>query len=653
MHFKESYRRDIDGLRAVAVVAVILNHFYQGVLPSGFLGVDIFFVISGYVITQSLVSQQYSSWSEYLLGFYTKRIRRLLPALFFCVFITLLVLLFLSASVRKEIFNTGATSLLGLSNVYLYYIASDYFSVDATLNPFTHTWSLGVEEQFYFVYPFLLAWCGLVFSRKRNGNPRALLLLAALSLISFSLYFFSYHLDPVASFYLMPMRFWELCLGGLVFLFGDKFGFLKKSYWSALCFFSIMCVLFFPAELRLYTTVVCAVCTAGLIVSAPDKDFFGQVLSSRLFVYIGTLSYSLYLWHWVVLVLGRYALGDSNSALLFLLFLSFFLSLVSYHCVERPLRYASFWQGMGRPFVVSSILVLPFIYLLVWKIPDIDTSKYSLMSLLGIEKSPSWAGKISCHGKNSIETGGGGGVNCLKPDRTQNKPNVIFLLGDSHAAQLTFMLDLAAQELPFSVKFANKESDEDFPKGSVLGVTKNANLEYVLKHSKAGDLIVLSMHRGRLNKSRDSHLDLLHLVDSNKLSKNLDSVMSPYIKKFSELGIKVVLVRDTPLMKNVADSEACNMQLRLWGKSMCSVSREQDLHTRTRLDRIYDRWLLDSKVYDWDPSALMYSAKGDVDVVDEHGQYIMMDAHHITRYQSLKLAMPFRVFLINEVLSND
>ena len=185
-----NYRGDVDGLRAVAVVAVILNHFYAGFMPSGFLGVDVFFVISGYVITQSLVSMKSGGWVEYLADFYAKRIRRLLPALIFCVAVTVLLFMFLTLDPQREIFVTGGLSLLGLSNLYLLKIASNYFSIDAHLNPFTHTWSLGVEEQFYFIYPALIAFCGLTLVKADRAWSRTFKVLAGFSLISFVLYCF-------------------------------------------------------------------------------------------------------------------------------------------------------------------------------------------------------------------------------------------------------------------------------------------------------------------------------------------------------------------------------------------------------------------------------------------------------------------------------
>ena len=145
---KSNYRPEIDGLRAFAVIAVIINHFNKEILPSGYLGVDIFFVISGYVITSSLAVRKSKSFSEFISGFYLRRIKRLIPALVVFILITS-ILICLFNSDPKFSLRTGISSLFGLSNLYLLRQSTDYFAKATELNVFTHTWSLAVEEQFY------------------------------------------------------------------------------------------------------------------------------------------------------------------------------------------------------------------------------------------------------------------------------------------------------------------------------------------------------------------------------------------------------------------------------------------------------------------------------------------------------------------------
>ncbi len=144
----DEYRFDIDGLRAVAVLAVIVNHFSSSILPAGNLGVDLFFVISGYVITASLSRAKSTSLKGFLASFYAKRAKRLLPALVACVIPSAILICLFNPWPQGDI-KTGITALVGLSNIWLYLQNTNYFGQSAALNVFTQTWSLGVEEQFY------------------------------------------------------------------------------------------------------------------------------------------------------------------------------------------------------------------------------------------------------------------------------------------------------------------------------------------------------------------------------------------------------------------------------------------------------------------------------------------------------------------------
>jgi peptidoglycan/LPS O-acetylase OafA/YrhL len=159
-----TYRPDIDGLRAVAVFAVIANHFNHQILPSGYLGVDIFFVISGYVITSSLLQRPGQSFAENLGNFYARRVKRIIPAMLMFI-ATMAVLICLFNPSPHESLQTGLAAIFGVSNLYLRERATDYFAPSTQLNVFTHTWSLGVEEQFYLVFPLISG------SASTNADP--------------------------------------------------------------------------------------------------------------------------------------------------------------------------------------------------------------------------------------------------------------------------------------------------------------------------------------------------------------------------------------------------------------------------------------------------------------------------------------------------
>jgi peptidoglycan/LPS O-acetylase OafA/YrhL len=165
------YRPEIDGLRALAVIAVIINHFNRELLPGGHLGVDIFFVISGYVITASLGRQSSATISEFITSFYARRVKRLLPALLVSGLASALLICLINPKPDLDI-KTGICSLFGAANLWLYGQSTNYFDKPAELNIFTQTWSLGVEEQFYFIFP-LLVWIsgGIILYRDAKSHP--------------------------------------------------------------------------------------------------------------------------------------------------------------------------------------------------------------------------------------------------------------------------------------------------------------------------------------------------------------------------------------------------------------------------------------------------------------------------------------------------
>ena len=179
------YRPEIDGLRALAVLAVIANHFERTLLPSGYLGVDIFFVISGYVITASLARDREETLGAFLIAFYARRVKRLLPALCACVLLTGLAISLVSPSPAASL-RTGLAALFGVSNLYLLREDLDYFGQAASLNAFTHTWSLGVEEQFYLGFPVALWLTG--FGRSAGGSRAFILGAGLVSLASLGLF---------------------------------------------------------------------------------------------------------------------------------------------------------------------------------------------------------------------------------------------------------------------------------------------------------------------------------------------------------------------------------------------------------------------------------------------------------------------------------
>jgi peptidoglycan/LPS O-acetylase OafA/YrhL len=362
----KAYRPEIDGLRAFSVVAVLINHLDPSWLPGGFLGVDIFFVISGYVVTSSLLVRQAASRWSFLIEFYGRRFRRLLPALIVNVVVASVVFAMVVSpmeDLHAATLRTGIAALFGVSNLYLLRQGSNYFATDNHYNVFLHTWSLGIEEQFYLVWPALLLLCGLGVAGASRRSLR-LLKLACCGLLVLSLTLFvmlHWRGQPDRAFYLTPARFWELSAGSLAYLFHRGSGTARdlgkrlpieavRGPLSLVMLASMTGLLFVPESWSLLSTIIITILSASLLVLAQPKSFTGRLLCLPLSVSIGLLSYSLYLWHWPVIVLFRWTVGVELRTIPAILLITALLTFFSYR-LETRFRFAK--QGG------ASILLYP------------------------------------------------------------------------------------------------------------------------------------------------------------------------------------------------------------------------------------------------------------------------------------------------------
>jgi peptidoglycan/LPS O-acetylase OafA/YrhL len=344
-----TYRPEIDGLRAFAVLAVIGHHFSDRGLPSGYLGVDIFLVISGFVITASLAGRSAASAGRFLADFYARRLKRLLPALLVCVAVTsLLICLFNPAPIVS--LETAQQALWGQSNHYLLRRTVDYFTISAKLNAFTHTWSLSVETQFYLVFPLLLWLTG--FAQHQPGSERRLgrlmLLLAAVSLAAFV--YCSITNRQAWSYFLMPLRFWELAAGCLLFLTRRSCpAWLRPEF----CLGGIGLLLFMPLTWIAPTTIAGVGLTLLLLFSLRSGTPTYHWLTRPWMTGLGRISYSLYLWHWAVLVISRWTIGIHWWSVPLQLGLMLGLAILSYRYVEAPCRHAPWLKAIGVTIALS------------------------------------------------------------------------------------------------------------------------------------------------------------------------------------------------------------------------------------------------------------------------------------------------------------
>lgn len=335
------YSAEIDGLRAIAVLSVLLYHFDFTIFSGGFVGVDIFFVISGYLITRLILDEIQVSSSFRFKRFYLRRIRRLFPALFATLIATFgaATVLFSPEDLAK-LSGSLVYALLSASNVF-FWMQAGYFDSAAAMKPLLHTWSLSVEEQFYLIWPALL----VLSSRVSKHFILSLIVLAGLVSLTASELTLTH--SASAAFYWMPLRIFEFATGALLYWTqkyrkpdnaGSELLALCGIGLIAYCIFSFDEASSFPGALALLPCVG----TACLIQAGPTR-ILGRILCSRPLVAVGLISYSLYLVHWPLVVFLKYSYGSelSLSQKGLLLAASFTCATLLYKLIERPLRHAN------------------------------------------------------------------------------------------------------------------------------------------------------------------------------------------------------------------------------------------------------------------------------------------------------------------------
>lgn len=443
------YRADIDGLRAIAVIPVLLYHVGVPGFSGGFVGVDIFFVISGYLIC-GMIDADIRNGSFSLANFYERRILRILPALFVMFLVTsVLAAIYCLPVELVDYARSLASAVASISNVYFAQTAG-YFDAPAETKPLLHTWSLGVEEQFYFAAPLLML---LVhrFLPKRAG-----LLFAIIAVVSFAGALAMSARNPTFAFYLAPFRAWELALGALLsveFLPVPESAFWRNAGGAAGLILLLGVIAFgSPAVPLLAMTGLAAVGTVLVIASSERAiSVAGRLLSLRPLVFVGLISYSLYLWHWPLTVFQRtdavFFTESSASAKLTLIVLSIGIAYLSWKLVETPFRTLA--KGASKTAIfgatsatMASTVGLCGIVILLSGAPFRFPKRIvEIGSFLAYDSSAAFrTGRCFLSAsRQQLDT-----ETCLKPDPA--RPNYL-LVGDSHAAHLWSGLSLAMPEI--------------------------------------------------------------------------------------------------------------------------------------------------------------------------------------------------------------
>lgn len=597
---QSSYRPEIDGIRAFAVTAVIINHFNKEILPSGYLGVDIFFVISGFVITSSLASRPSKNFRDFLAGFYTRRIKRLVPVLVLFVLVTSILICLFNPTPDASL-KTGIASLFGLSNLYLLRQSTDYFAASTELNVFTHTWSLGVEEQFYFLFPFLVWFTG--FGRLATQGSRNLFwVMGVLSVTSLIAFIYSYKTNQPAAYFLMPTRLWEMGAGCLLFLslkhFNRFFRTLDKVP-PLIVTGAVVAVLFVPLQFAVQATFAIVVLTAVLITCLRSGTAVYNLFTHPRVVYIGLISYSLYLWHWGVLSLSRWTIGIHWWSILLQLALMLLLSIASYRYVETPLRRSDWsvarWKSIGYGLGASAISAVLLFSLT--KIPNLYTGQspslvavgvHSLTNMYSLKQVNSlWRGD-KCLLSNNSQVG----KKILVEDCTlgsfSNAKKRVVVLGNSFSTAFTQAFDDLVVLDGYSVTITSSWGASPVKEIPNNTTWDKANYYYwesvvpsLLNRLRPGDWVFLINDMAEFSpKYRTS--------ETNEMLKQLESGLDALSGQLSARGIQLAILHGLPFAREAHCQPviAAKQWFHIFGGPCQLPSRRESLLRRDNLNKV-------------------------------------------------------------------
>ena len=450
---RDYFRRDIQGLRGIAVLLVVIYHSGVG-LPGGFVGVDVFFVISGFVISQLLLRELRQTGTVQLRDFYVRRARRLLPALALVTIVTLAFsILFLSPfGDQQEVVRTSQATTLFLANAYLF-LENTYFSLAS--NPFRHMWSLAIEEQFYLLLPaaLMIGWK----LTKRFGEKRQLVVLGAgvmvVSLVSFAVgvaLSFGYRLTPLPerfAFFGLPSRIWEFGVGVLLAIAPLQSRIIKK-YSVAIFLVSSIAIIWSALRLESFTpfpgyvALAPVLGTGGLIVVGQNSARISKILAWRPLATLGDLSYGWYLWHWPFTVYCL-TIWPSNSGLALVAgFASLIPTVISYRWLEQPIRRNNQISGSRAIRLVAICVVVPLGFGLI-----VERIANTHLGLSQPEVAPRAGIADDCG--FTVDSNQWSEEQCTF--RVENSKGRIFLFGDSQARAFADGVIKSGNELGYDV----------------------------------------------------------------------------------------------------------------------------------------------------------------------------------------------------------
>ena len=539
------YRAEIDGLRALAVIPVILFHAGFEIFSGGFVGVDVFFVISGYLITTIILNDIEKNQFS-VIHFYERRARRILPALFF---VMLACIPFAWIWMLPEDMKNFSQSLFAVSffaSNILFFRESGYFDNSSEEKPLLHTWSLAVEEQFYVFFPIfiILIW--------RFGKNRVFWIIFFLALISLVLSEWGWRNNATKNFYLTPSRVWELFAGSIAALYVQKKGVKKNDFLASAGIAAIILSVFVFDEQTPSPSIYILLPVLGavlLVLFGKQETFVGKLLSSKAFVLMGLISYSTYLWHQPLFAFARIRLHEPEGIIFLLLaLLSMCFAYISWRFIEQPFRgINSIVQKRSTIFAISICGIIFF-------------STFGLLGHFsdGFKNSSEFREQLSKLEKR-IEVNNGMSDDCeVKFNLSKNCANsespTLLLWGDSYAMHLYQGIYASNPELKIRQHTSSNCSPiigisrfnplKDFGHSSALDcINFNNDVFSWLKKNKSVEHVILSSPFNWVG------FDKIMDINNSIYDNNFDLTIAYFIEtieKIKSLGVEVVVVSPTP-----------------------------------------------------------------------------------------------------------
>lgn len=570
-----AYLPAIDAFRALAVVAVMVFHLKAESLPGGFAGVDVFFVISGYVVAASMSRDGERPFGDFIASFYARRFRRIAPAMLVCLLATVLAsAVFIPDSwLSNALQETGLAAFYGFSNFALVATNDGYFAPRTEFNPFTHTWSLAVEEQFYLIFPLLYYFC-----IRRSGEFSVYLpysLLALLCAASFVWCVWASSKSPSSAYYMLPSRFWELGIGAGTYLLGDerrrtlarKFG-PDRLLALGLAITASALVLASKEAFPFPWALPATVGTVLMLISTTDgsyRSWWGIVISSSAIVWVGLLSYSLYLWHWPVYTLMRWTIGlESVPMYALAIGVTVMLAWLSYRLIEIPPQKSKMLRqspalgviAIGLIALLSGWALASTIFARPWFFKQTVVERdrldwYSIGRTAGKEFTAGFAaGCTTALDHKSTD------VYVIKPIGCElakwKTPQRVFVLGDSHARRLTRLLDevvrLTGLEIWTFAKGGCALAPVVWPSSAQSPECRTfleATTQFLMKEGRAGDVVVLeSLRVDRLANAWGQVRSVYVPIESSKIAEQEATELA---NRLHRAGLTVVFVLPKPV----------------------------------------------------------------------------------------------------------